>query len=112
MHYVQLHDQRVLLNGPLALADVWVEVVVPPLTALLTDATWEAFGNMSPVLGTVADDNFSEDDVLLLGPGSLGEVAAVIQLEPARVALDLRLAGEELADAVPGVLTKAIDEAK
>ena len=35
---VQFNDLNVFLQGPLLLADVWVEVVVPALSALLADS--------------------------------------------------------------------------
>ena len=87
-------------------------MVVPPLTALLSDASGEALGDLGPVFGPLRDDNTGQDLVLLLGPGALRKVTAVVELEPAGVALDLRLAAEELADAIPGVLPKAINIAE
>ena len=47
---------------------------------------------MSPVPGARSRHNLREDLVLLFRPGALGEVAAIVELQPARVALDLRLA--------------------
>ena len=38
-------------------------------------------------------------------------MAAVVELKPARVALDLRLAGQQLADPVPAVLAKLVNVA-
>lgn len=104
---MELDDQLVLVDGPLSLADVGVQVIVPSLTALLSNATWQALGNLSPVFGALSHDDSSEDSILFFGPGPLGEVATVVQLEPARVALDLRLAREQLTDAIPGVLAEA-----
>lgn len=106
---MELDDEPVLVDGPLALADVRVQVVVPSLTALLSNATWQALGNLSPVFRALSRDDSSEDMILFFGPGPLGEVATVVQLEPARVALDLWLAREQLTDAIPGVLPEAFN---
>ena len=53
MDEVQFDDLGVLLNSPLPLANVWVQVVVPALTALLANASRQAFGNLSPVFGAL-----------------------------------------------------------
>lgn len=61
---------------PLFLLDGGVEMVVPPLAALLADAaylrrapTWEMFSNEGPLLRPVFFDEFDQEDVLILGPG-------------------------------------------
>lgn len=38
-------DDRVLLRGPGRFLNAWVEMVVPPLTALLPDAALEVSSN-------------------------------------------------------------------
>ena len=40
MNKMEFNDLNVFLDGPLSLADVWVEVVMPPLSALLANSTW------------------------------------------------------------------------
>ena len=109
MHQVQLDDQKVFFHGPLALADIRVQVVVPALATLLTDAPRQAFGDMGPVAGARRRDNLREDLVFLLGPRALRKVAAVVQLQPARVALDLRFSGQKFTDTIPAVLTESVD---
>ena len=109
MHQVQLNDEHIFLHGPLALADVRVQVVVPSFTTLLPDAAGQALGDVGPVFRARPGDDLSQDLVLFLGPCALCEVTAVVQLEPACVALDLGLAREELADTVPGILTESLD---
>ena len=108
MHEMKPDNEQVLIHRPLALADVRVQMVVPSLTTLLSNATWEAFSNMGPVSRARRRDNLSEDKILLFGPRTLSKMTAVVQLEPPRVALDLRLAWEELADTVPAILSKSI----
>lgn len=43
----------VLFVSPSLLLDVWVEVVVPPLSALLADPARQMLGDVGPVLGPV-----------------------------------------------------------
>ena len=86
---MQLHDQQILIPGPLSLGDVRVKMIVPPLSALLSNATWKALSDLSPVFGSVLDDDRCQDLVFFFGPGSLREVAAVVEFEPPSVALDL-----------------------
>ena len=109
MDQVQLDNEQVLLHRPLALANGRVQVIVPALTTLLSNAPGQALGHVSPVPGARSRHNLREDLVLLFRPGALGEVAAIVELQPARVALDLRLAGQELADAIPAVLAEFVD---
>ena len=108
---MRFYDCAILLFGPLVLLYIGVQVIVPPLATLLSDATWQAFGDVSPVPGSWRRHDPRQDLVLVPGPGALGKMAAVVELKPARVALDLRLAGQQLADPVPAVLAKLINVA-
>ena len=89
MDEVQPHDFHVLLQCPLGLADVWVQVVMPALTALLADASWKALRDLSPVARAILSDEPDEDFVFLHCPSASDTVADVIQLQPPCVALDL-----------------------
>ena len=109
VHKMQLDNEHVFLHGPLALADVWIQVIMPSLSTLLSNAPWQALGHLGPVLGTLRRDDVREDLILLLRPGALGEMAAVVKLEPASVTLDLRLAGQKLTNTIPRVLAKSLD---
>ena len=109
VHQVQFDDQKVFFHGPLSLADIRVQVVVPALATLLTDAPRQAFGDMGPVAGARRRDNLREDLVLLLGPRALRKVTAIVQLQPARVALNLRFSGQKFTDTIPAVLTESVD---
>lgn len=53
---VSLVDNSVLLLGPRGLLDLWVQVVVPALTALLADASLQVLGDHRPALGSVLLD--------------------------------------------------------
>jgi len=48
-------------------------MVVPALTALLSDAAWEVLGNHGPLLWSIDVDELLELLVLLFGPGPLVE---------------------------------------
>ena len=107
---MEFDDHDVFLHGPLFLADVWVQMVVPSLPALLANAARESLCDLSPVMGSLTLDNLGQDPILILGPAALGEVRAVRDLEPPCVTLDLRLALDLLADAVPRVLAIHADQ--
>ena len=51
--FVGIVDDSVFLLGPSSLLYFWVEVVVPPLTALLADPTLQVFGDQGPTLGAI-----------------------------------------------------------
>ena len=61
---MEFNDLNILLNGPLCFADVWVKMVVPPLSALFADATWQTLGYLGPVARSVLCDEFDEYLVL------------------------------------------------
>ena len=65
---LQLHDDAVLFRGPRALLDARVELVVPPLAALLAIAPFELRGDRRPVARTVLADDRRDLAVLFLGP--------------------------------------------
>ena len=50
---MSLDDGLVFLLSPTFFADVRVEVVVPPLAALLADAPGKVFGDEAPVFGAM-----------------------------------------------------------
>ena len=64
-------DDPVLLLGEGSLLDVRIEMVVPPLAALLADAAWKLRSDLRPLLGPVRPDQGDDLLVLLLGPGPL-----------------------------------------
>ena len=64
------NDSFVFLEGPLLFNDVRVQVVVPSLSALLANSTWQFICDLGPVFGTVSEDQTGEFRILFLGPGS------------------------------------------
>ena len=49
-----LQNQLVLLLSPLLFDHVWVQSVVPALSALLADAARQILSNLAPALGSIA----------------------------------------------------------
>lgn len=95
-HLVQFHELEVLSDGPLLFVEVWIHVVIPPLTALLADSAWEEGSNLLPLLETVLCNLLFEDHVFLWGPVTFdllnSAVFSVIpQNEPPIHALDFSL---------------------
>ena len=66
---VGLEDDVVLLRGPGRLFDAGVEVVVPALAALLSDAALEVARDEGPALWAVLVDKLDDQVVLLRGVG-------------------------------------------
>mmetsp|Transcript_21645 Transcript_21645/g.47205 ORF Transcript_21645/g.47205 Transcript_21645/m.47205 type:complete len:245 (-) Transcript_21645:1885-2619(-) len=64
-------NKSILLLAPRLLTNGGIEVIVPTLAALLTDASRELGGNLTPALGTMSLDKFHNLLILLLAPGSL-----------------------------------------
>ena len=65
---VEADDPRVLLQRPLLLDDVRVQMVMPALSALLADATRQLIGNLGPVFCAVGEDETCQLGVFFLGP--------------------------------------------
>ena len=70
---MKFQNSLVLLFRPSVLLDVRVQVVVPPLTALLADASGQVLSNLAPVLRTLLLDLVDQLTVFLLGPGAFDE---------------------------------------
>ncbi len=75
---VEFDNELVLLHGPLALGDMRIQMVVPSLTTLLSDATGERLGDVSPIFGAVALYDSGQDLIFLLSPCAFSKVPAVV----------------------------------
>ena len=106
---MQLDNEHILVHCPFALGNVGVEMVVPPLTTLLSNAARQAFGDLSPILGSASRHYLSQDLIFASCPGAFGEVATVYELQPACMTLDFGFPGQKLADAIPRILTKSLN---
>ena len=67
---VSVIDDSVLLISPGSFLYLWVEVVVPPLTTLLSNSSFQVFSNQRPSLRSVLPHEFNNFLVLLFGPRS------------------------------------------
>lgn len=65
---VSLYNFVILLFGPLVLLDIWVQMIVPSLTALLANSTWQGLSYVAPVFGSKHMHIFREFIVLLYTP--------------------------------------------
>lgn len=61
--------------GPLALADVGIEMVGPTLTALLPDSAWKVERDIAPAdfAHAVPVDKAQQDAIFLCGPGTFNQ---------------------------------------
>ena len=69
--FVRLDDDPIFLLRPTFLADVGVEMVVPPLSALLADPSGKVLGDEAPILGSVCLDELQDQLIFLFGLQSL-----------------------------------------
>ena len=79
------------MRHPIHLKDTWVEVVVPPLPALLAQPSLHELGNEGPPLRSVLLHQSSHQVVLGLGPWLLPQkpIPPVLPTLPARVIIIL-----------------------
>ena len=98
--FVRLDDLAVLLGRPLVLLDVGVQVVVPALAALLTNASRKSLSDVGPVLGAVLVHVLGQLGVLLSTPGSFHH-GRVEHLLPSMQALNVRSLVQEGRDLLP-----------
>lgn len=68
---MRLDDGPIFLLRPTFLADVGVEMVVPPLPALLADPARKVLGNEAPIFGPVGLDKLQDQFIFLFGLRSL-----------------------------------------
>ena len=97
---VAVQNGPVLLDAPGLLADVGVEMVVPPLPALLPDPSREVGSDQRPLLGPVLLHQLHDLGILVLGPGSLDQ-GGLEDLLPAVQALHLGTAWDLERDELP-----------
>lgn len=97
---VALQDGPILVGRPGLLANVRVEVVVPPLSALLADPAGQLVGDDGPLLGPVPLDQLDDLAIFLLGPRALDE-GGLEDPVPAVQTFDLLAMGEAGGDGLP-----------
>ncbi len=73
---VCLEHPCILLRRPVPLADAWVQVVVPALSALLADSLRQILRDHRPFLSADPLHKLDQNHVLLGGPWSLASLAS------------------------------------
>lgn len=72
--HVQLQYFIVFLFTPSIFLDVWIQVVMPTLTALLSNPTLQIICYLTPVLGAVKSNLLNKESVFLLRPGTFNHL--------------------------------------
>ena len=68
---MSLDYSSIFLLSPLVFLYVGVQMVVPPLSALLPDATGQSLRDIAPIFGPELRDIFREFFIFLLAPRAL-----------------------------------------
>ena len=76
-------EKQILIKGELSLDNFGVEVVVPALTALFSDATDKSGRDFIPALSTKLCHNSRKELVLFLTPGIVSYIKPAAQLKVA-----------------------------
>ena len=111
---VELHQLQVLGDGPLGLVEVRIDVVIPALAALLSDASRQEGRYLLPLLKAKLKHLLTQNHVFLGGPVALdllhGAITrAVAKLQPPVHAFDFALVEPGLLQRV-GRLSLLVDE--
>ena len=64
-------EYPLLIRAPRDLLDLGIQMIVPPLSALLANSPWQMFRNLSPLLRAIGLNQVKHQSVLLLSPRSL-----------------------------------------
>jgi len=99
---VSVHEVEdpLFLLAPADLFDLRVQMIVPPLSALLANPTWEIFSYQGPFLRAVLVNQMKNHPVFLLSPRTLDE-AWIQHFLPTMKALDVSTAWQLLGDFLP-----------
>jgi len=65
---VRFQDHAIFFGCPWRLADVGVQMVMPPFTTLFADASGKVRGDLGPLARSKRVDVFTDDAILLLSP--------------------------------------------
>lgn len=99
-HLVLQKQHHFFVVAPLSLFDCRVQVVVPSLSALFSNSTWELLSNVSPLLRSVLLNKFQHEIIFLFSPGSFNQ-GRIEDLLPSMQALDVSAAKHILSDLFP-----------
>lgn len=101
-------EDPLLLATPPDFLDLGIQMIVPPLTTLLSNAPWEVLRNQSPLLGPVLVDQVKHHAVFFFGPRALDETG-VEHLLPSVKALDICAPGQVFGYPLPVLSTVLSD---
>jgi hypothetical protein len=99
----------VFFFGPTIFLDVWIQVVVPALSALLADSAFEIVCNLAPVLGAIHLHLLNQHTIFFFCPGTLYHFR-IKYLLPSVETLDVRAALKALSDSFPIFWTHLLDQ--
>ena len=94
--------------GPVVFLDSWVEVVMPSLTALLSNPSWEILSNTCPFLGTFLLNQLHNESIFFLGPWTFYKIW-VQNFLPSVQALDISSSWNHLGNLLPVLLIVLFD---
>lgn len=97
---VQLENFLVFLFSPAVLFYVWVEMIVPALAALLSDATLNIVSDLAPILSAVDANLIDQPPIFLFSPGTLHHLWVKNFLPPVK-ALHVRAVLQALSNTFP-----------
>ena len=106
---MEVQNFLVLFFGPPILFDVWVQVIVPTLSALLSDSAFEVVCNLTPVLGAIHLHLLNQHTIFFFCPGTLYHFR-IKYLLPSVETLDVRSALKALSDSFPIFWTHLLDQ--
>lgn len=90
----------VFFLGPPILLDVWVQVVVPALSALLPNSALQVVSDLAPVLGAIHFDLLNQHAIFLFRPRTLNHFR-IKHLLPSVQTLDVRATLQTFSDSFP-----------
>mmetsp|Transcript_11445 Transcript_11445/g.41880 ORF Transcript_11445/g.41880 Transcript_11445/m.41880 type:complete len:225 (+) Transcript_11445:3519-4193(+) len=99
---VGFDQDTVFLLCPRVPPDVWIEVIVPTLSALLANSPRQVLSDHRPLLRAVLLDEADDLVIFFLGPWALHQVG-VEHLLPAMQTLDISPVGEVLGNLLPAL---------
>ena len=71
MQIMQQKQYPIFISCPIGFVNIWVKMIIPPLTALFPMSSWDLSRNSSPILRTILIDKLSDQIIFILGPGAL-----------------------------------------
>ncbi len=100
IHLVVDNQNEFFLGTPIIFLYFGIQMVVPALSTLLSDAAWQVVGDISPLLSPLPLHKYKYKHVLFFGPGAFHEVR-IQNFLPSMEALDISAAWQLLSYFLP-----------